>query len=257
MDKLVRQTHSVSLSMDDRQIIEARKSKKIIQSTDAEIRSALGYILTLLGESAVRILDFADHKNPQCSVIIKSLRRAFPNLRIEELKTAFDIASDGKFEINLTLYNRTFNSEYISKVVNGYREFRKTSLVKEQKMLEAPKPEPTEEDKQKYVDAGIKTAYINYKENGILPKPCAWIYQEIEKKNGFVHSVEEKKQFFSKAYQISFDRLELLKSTQSGLGIKDLVKRQNNLNGSDEIKSVAREIALKAYWDEMIISEKL
>lgn len=256
MDKLVQLTHSVSLSMVDNQIIEARKSKKIIESTDAEIRSALGYILTLLGESAVRILDFADHKNPQCSVIIKSLRRAFPILKIEELKTAFDIASDGKFDLNLSLYNRTFNSEYISKVVNGYREFRKTSLVKEQKMLVAANPEPTTEQKQKIVEKGIKEAYEKYKESGILPKPCAWIYQELEKSGRISHSVEEKKQFYSQAQEKENNRLEALKKSSDFLGIKDILKEQQNIN-SNKLKTIAREIALKSYWDEMIISEKL
>lgn len=256
MDKLVRQTHSVSLSIDDRTIIKARESKKIIKATDEEIRSALGYIMALLGENAARILDFADYKNPSCTIVINSLRRAFPHLKIEELKTAFDVASDGKTDVNLSLYNRTFNSEFIAKVINAYREFRKSAIVKEHKMLEAPKPEPSEEEKKKIVDDYIKEIYIVYKDLKMLPQPCAWIYQELENSGEISHSVEEKKQFYLQAQRKENKRLEELKKTSDFIGIKRILKEQEIGGNENKLKTIARELALKSHWDKQIEIDK-
>lgn len=254
MDNLITMKSSDGLSKVDNSIIQARRSKKIIECKDAEIREAIIYIMVLLGESAKSIKQFSESIAIQ--VVVKSTRRAIPHLKIEELKTAFNLASDQEFEIDLSLYGKTFNSEYIAKVVKKYKEFRKSAIVKEHKMLEAPKPEPTKTEKQKIVDEGIKQAYVKYKELGILPKPCAWIYQELENSGEIVHSVKEKNDFLRQAQQKENKRLEDLKSSSSFFEIKQILKQQEMGGNENKLKTIARELALKSYWDKQIEIDK-
>lgn len=251
-NKLVQQKHSISLSMDNKQIIEARRSKKIIKSTDAEIRSALAYILTLLGENAARILDFADLENPSCSVIIKSLRRAFPILKIEELKTAFDFAVDHKYEVNLSLYNRNFNSDFVATVIKAYQEYRKPTMKIEQLLIDARDHEPTPEEKQKIIMDGINESFEIYKETGKMPDVCAWMYIELEKSGTIVMLNELKREIWLKAQDILKSRLKGSLSSVHSIGIKEIAKRIENIGQDGELKSIARELALKHYWDEII-----
>ena len=255
MSNLITTTSSNGLSKVDNAIIESRRSKKIIECKDVEIREALIYIMVLLGQNAKTIQEFSS--TIAITVLIKSLRRGFPHLKIEELKTAFDLASDQSFEIDLSLYGKVFNSEYVAKVVKKYKEFRKSTIVKEQKMLEAPKPEPSEADKKKIVDEGIEQAYQKYKESGILARPCAWIYQELENSGTVVHSLEEKNHFYSQAKAKENNRLEELKKTSDFLGIKSILKMQEFGGNENKLKTIARELALKSYWDELIMTEQI
>lgn len=255
MANLITTKLSNGLSKVDNAIIESRKSKKIIECTDAEIREAIIYIMVLLGESAKSIKQFSESIAIQ--VVVKSTRRAIPHLKIEELKTAFNLASDQEFEIDLSLYGKTFNSEYISKVVKKYQEFRRPSIKKEHQMLEAPKPEPSTDEKQKIVNEGIQKAYEKYKETEIMPKTCAWMYQELENSGEIIHTVEEKKEFYLQAQQKESNRLEELKKTSDFIGIKRILKEQEIGGNENKLKTIARELALKSYWDELIMTEQI
>ncbi len=249
MDKLVLSKSSITLSTENKSILKARKSKKLKDCSKEEIKAVITYIWALIGENLRKIPDF---EGPLFLVVYNSLLRALPHLRIDELRIAFEMAVDQKFECNLSLYNRSFNSEYMIKIVNQYLEYRKPALKLESKLLEAPEEVLTEIEKNEKVNQGILKAYENYKESKIMPPVCAWMYTELEASGRIIHSVEFKNEILVMAKEKLYNTLEALKTNKNFMEIKEILKKQQNIDCELALKTEARQIGLQIYWDEQI-----
>jgi len=249
MDKLILTKTLEGLSLTDKSVIIARQSKKIKDCSGGEIKKALAYILILLGETKwIK----ENTGSMALDIIIKSIYRAFGNVRIEEFTLAFDMAVDQKFSVNLSLYNRTFNSDFVAKVILAYLEYRKPSLKTENLLLNQREVEKTPDEKRKIAMDGIDEAFKKYKETGIMPGICAWMYIELENYGAINQSAELKLEIYANAKVKLEDNLKRDKTKADEFGIKDIVKRLQNIGEDAELKTIARELALQHYWDEII-----
>jgi hypothetical protein len=86
----------------------------------------------------------------------------------EEIKMAIICAVEGKFECDLSLYNRTFSADYMLSIIKKFVEYRKTlkdEVIETKNKQLAEKTKPTEEEIAKSNDEYLLNAFQSYKEN--------------------------------------------------------------------------------------------
>ncbi len=123
-NKLLITTNNQLIMPASSEVLLAKKSKKLNDCSDAEIKQAISYILRLIG--------CPDNSVPQEDaklVLINTLKKTFCKLAIEELKLSFDNAIAKKFEADINLYGEVFSSKYIAQVLHKYI-FWRDNLIK-------------------------------------------------------------------------------------------------------------------------------
>jgi len=227
------------------QIGSARASKKVNNCTLEELKEKLKYIFKLIG--LVKSPDKVEK-----DILIDFILNDMKQFRIEEFPLAFKMLVRGDFTIENDHF-QNFSVKYLCSVMNAYAECEKRKKhFQDEKLKELPmSAKLSDSEKQKIVDEGIKQAYEKYKKTGILQKPCAWIFTELENKGRIMLSKEEKMNFYSMAQEENKKRLEVKKSTSNYFEMKEIHKELENAD-PNKLKNLARELALKAYWDKQI-----
>jgi hypothetical protein len=103
----------------------------ICDSTDTDIRKALGYGVVLLG--------IPKNKIPQSEVekiiLLEFIKKTFPKVTRFEINAAFDYAVEEKFETELKLYGSTFSAAFVAGIIKGYLRF-KNGVIRNSKAKE-------------------------------------------------------------------------------------------------------------------------
>lgn len=119
-------------------IIESFKGEKLLNVDIHTFKSTLAYIFTLIG--LTRIPD-----KIELDIIEDYIRTTYPQFTINELRIAFKLAVQGKFECNIEHFEK-FSPKYISQIMNAYKakanEIRKNLPIKDDK----PIPQLTDDE---------------------------------------------------------------------------------------------------------------
>ena len=101
------------IEQDDLPIIEAFKGDKLNLISLITLRENLAYIFTLIG--LTRLPDVVE-----LEVIEDFIRTTYPFFTIQEMRIAFKMAVQGKFDCNIEHYEK-FSPKYISGIMNAYK----------------------------------------------------------------------------------------------------------------------------------------
>ena len=101
------------IEQDDLPIIEAFKGDKLNLISPITLRENLAYIFTLIG--LTRLPDVVE-----LEVIEDFIRTTYPFFTIQEMRIAFKMAVQGKFDCNIEHYEK-FSPKYISGIMNAYK----------------------------------------------------------------------------------------------------------------------------------------
>ena len=101
------------IAKEDLPIIEAFKGDKLNLISPVTLRENLAYIFTLIG--LTRLPD-----TTELEVIEDYIRTTYPFFTIQEMRIAFKMAVQGKFDCNIEHYEK-FSPKYISGVMNAYK----------------------------------------------------------------------------------------------------------------------------------------
>ena len=101
------------ISSEDIPIIEAFTGDKLNLISPVTLRENLAYIFTLIG--LTRLPDVTE-----LEVIEDYIRTTYPYFTIQEMRIAFKMAVQGKFDCNIEHYEK-FSPKYISGIMNAYK----------------------------------------------------------------------------------------------------------------------------------------
>ena len=101
------------IEQDDLPIIEAFRGDKLNLVSPVTLRENLAYIFTLIG--LTRLPDVVE-----LEVIEDFIRTTYPFFTIQEMRIAFKMAVQGKFDCNIEHYEK-FSPKYISGIMNAYK----------------------------------------------------------------------------------------------------------------------------------------
>lgn len=133
------------IAKEDLPIIEAFKGDKLNLISPVTLRENLAYIFTLIG--LTRLPDTIE-----LEVIEDYIRSTYPFFTIQEMRIAFKMAVQGKFDCNIEHYEK-FSPKYISGIMNAYKI--KANQVR--KNIPPPPEEPVKQlTDQEIVDFTIK-----------------------------------------------------------------------------------------------------
>ena len=107
-------TYKIGLiANEDLPIVEAFKGDKLNLASPVIIRENLAYIFTLIG--LTRLPD-----KMELEVIEDYIRTTYPYFTVQEMRIAFKMAVQGRFDCNTDHYEK-FSPKYISQIMNAYK----------------------------------------------------------------------------------------------------------------------------------------
>ena len=139
------------IAKDDLPIIEAFKGDKLNLISPVTLRENLAYIFTLIG--LTRLPD-----TTELEVIEDFIRSTYPYFTIQEMRIAFKMAVQGKFDCNIEHYEK-FSPKYISGIMNAYKS--KANQVR--KNIPPPPEQPVKQLTDKEIVDFTKEDWLNGK----------------------------------------------------------------------------------------------
>ena len=139
------------IDRDDLPIIEAFKGDKLNLVSPIMLRENLAYIFTLIG--LTRLPDVIE-----LEVIEDFIRTTYPFFTIQEMRIAFKMAVQGKFDCNIEHYEK-FSPKYISGIMNAY----KTKANQVRKNIPPPPDPPAKQLTDDEIVEFTKNDWINGK----------------------------------------------------------------------------------------------
>ena len=137
------------IAKDDLPIIEAFKGDKLNLISPVTLRENLAYIFTLIG--LTRLPD-----TTELEVIEDYIRTTYPYFTIQEMRIAFKMAVQGKFDCNIEHYEK-FSPKYISGIMNAYKS--KANQVR--KNIPPPPEQPVKQLTDKEIVDFTKEDWLN------------------------------------------------------------------------------------------------
>jgi len=139
------------IDKEDLPIIEAFKGDKLNLISPVTLRENLAYIFTLIG--LTRLPD-----KIELEVIEDFIRSTYPFFTIQEMRIAFKMAVQGKFDCNIEHYEK-FSPKYISGIMNAYKS--KANQVR--KNIPPPPEQPVKQLTEQEIVDFTKEDWLNGK----------------------------------------------------------------------------------------------
>jgi hypothetical protein len=139
------------IEQDDLPIIEAFRGDKLNLVSPVTLRENLAYIFTLIG--LTRLPDVVE-----LEVIEDFIRTTYPFFTIQEMRIAFKMAVQGKFDCNIEHYEK-FSPKYISGIMNAY----KTKANQVRKNIPPPPDPPAKQLTDQEIVDFTKNDWLNGK----------------------------------------------------------------------------------------------
>lgn len=181
--------------------------------------------------------------------IAKMILRRFKTLSLNDIYFAFEKERYGEYETK-TSHFQLFNADYVSEVLNKYKNWKRTMKVEHNISAPLLQAENTisEQEKEGIVAQGVERMFEEYKLNKSVPVGCAYIYDYLVAK-GQIQKAEGKER-----EQIMFKAKQNLKS-----GANALQKAINTLQGQNTnnimIANECKRISLITYFKNKLENE--
>ena len=221
------------IAKEDLPIIVAFKGDKLNLISPVTLRENLAYIFTLIG--LTRLPDTIE-----LEVIEDYIRSTYPYFTIQEMRIAFKMAVQGKFDCNIEHYEK-FSPKYISGIMNAYKI--KANQVR--KNIPPPPEEPVKQlTDQEIVDFTIKD-WLNGKREDFNRVFNADKVFKILLKQGVLKFTQE--QILETIKVVREDNLYRLNKMHS----LDAKKFSQDIKREDFIELQCKKLALVKYFESL------
>lgn len=218
----------------DKQIAESFAGGMLSQVEKTALKSTLAYIFQLIGLTKYP-------ENEEFIIIDDYIRTTYPNFTINELRTAFKLAVQGKLDCNIEHYEK-FSPKYISQIMNAYKN-RANEVRKMIKPQEEPKEVPKLSDED--IVSFSKEDWLKGKRNDFNRVFNADRVFAILLKQGKLNiSQQEIQETINMVRQDNLDRLNKL----IGIDAKEFSKKIRN---EDFIELQCKKLALVKYFESL------
>jgi len=158
-------------------IEESRQGTRILDCADRDIKETLAFIYVLLGINPDKY-----PKGVSNTVLIGYMKTILGRYTLEEVRLAFEQAIAGKFEVELDLYDRTFNSLFLQRVMNAWSAYR-GGIICEVAMIEEITDLSQEEKMQKMAEYTI-SLFERMRDDGVYSDN-----EFTEQKHDFLYNI--------------------------------------------------------------------
>ena len=219
------------ISSEDLPIIEAFTGDKLNLISPVTLRENLAYIFTLIG--LTRLPDVTE-----LEVIEDYIRTTYPYFTIQEMRIAFKMAVQGKFDCNIEHYEK-FSPKYISGIMNAYKS--KANQVR--KNIPPPPEQPVKELTEDEIVEFTKSEWLSGKRedfNRVFNADKVFMILLKQKKLSFTQD-----QILETIKVVREDNLYRLNRMHP----KDAKEYMKQIKNEDFIESQCKKLALVKYFE--------
>lgn len=180
-------------------IQQAQRAIALRLSDDNTIKEVLRYVMILVGLRGNNL-----PTDEEKIVLTNFVKSNFGNQTVFEIKIAFEMATSGKFNIDVKCYEN-FSCEYFGRIMNAYIEFSKEEIKNLPKMIEEPKPIPSDQElKKQAIDTAnnyanqIRLCEKNDKKFNFIPGGLFVLFDYLEEFKIPVISKEKRLELWNK-----------------------------------------------------------
>ena len=221
------------ISSEDIPIIEAFTGDKLNLISPVTLRENLAYIFTLIG--LTRLPDVTE-----LEVIEDYIRTTYPYFTIQEMRIAFKMAVQGKFDCNIEHYEK-FSPKYISGIMNAYKS--KANQVR--KNIPPPPEQPVKELTEDEIVEFTKSEWLSGKRedfNRVFNADKVFMILLKQKKLSFTQD-----QILETIKVVREDNLYRLNRMHP----KDAKEYMKKIKNEDFIESQCKKLALVKYFENL------
>ena len=221
------------ISSEDLPIIEAFTGDKLNLISPVTLRENLAYIFTLIG--LTRLPDVTE-----LEVIEDYIRTTYPYFTIQEMRIAFKMAVQGKFDCNIEHYEK-FSPKYISGIMNAYKS--KANQVR--KNIPPPPEQPVKELTEDEIVEFTKSEWLSGKRedfNRVFNADKVFMILLKQKKLSFTQD-----QILETIKVVREDNLYRLNRMHP----KDAKDFSKQIKDEDFIESQCKKLALVKYFENL------
>ena len=221
------------ISSEDLPIIEAFTGDKLNLISPVTLRENLAYIFTLIG--LTRLPDVTE-----LEVIEDYIRTTYPYFTIQEMRIAFKMAVQGKFDCNIEHYEK-FSPKYISGIMNAYKS--KANQVR--KNIPPPPEQPVKELTEDEIVEFTKSEWLSGKRedfNRVFNADKVFMILLKQKKLSFTQD-----QILETIKVVREDNLYRLNRMHP----KDAKEYMKQIKNEDFIESQCKKLALVKYFENL------
>jgi len=240
-------------------LVKLEQEPKIRDCSAEALQGLMQWLIDLVDMKILNEDDF----DRQVLVIGQVLKLSYGKFTISEVKNAFLMALEGKFE-GVQLYQK-IDAVTLSKVLIPYRKWRDNKLKNERNKPQQ-KPEPSQEEKDKIILNGIRKEFEFFKENGgwkysLTENLIHDIHFKVLEKVGVIQlSRSQKESILDKAKQ-AYERSMKLKMAEKELpsekrSFKAQIDRVSQESKTKTIKSIAQKIAFRQFIERLVNAEE-
>ena len=214
-------------------IIEAFTGDKLNLISPVTLRENLAYIFTLIG--LTRLPDVTE-----LEVIEDYIRTTYPYFTIQEMRIAFKMAVQGKFDCNIEHYEK-FSPKYISGIMNAYKS--KANQVR--KNIPPPPEQPVKELTEDEIVEFTKSEWLSGKRedfNRVFNADKVFMILLKQKKLSFTQD-----QILETIKVVREDNLYRLNRMHP----KDAKEYMKQIKNEDFIESQCKKLALVKYFENL------
>ena len=214
-------------------IIEAFTGDKLNLISPVTLRENLAYIFTLIG--LTRLPDVTE-----LEVIEDYIRTTYPYFTIQEMRIAFKMAVQGKFDCNIEHYEK-FSPKYISGIMNAYKS--KANQVR--KNIPPPPEQPVKELTEDEIVEFTKSEWLSGKRedfNRVFNADKVFMILLKQKKLSFTQD-----QILETIKVVREDNLYRLNRMHP----KDAKEYMKQIKNEDYIESQCKKLALVKYFENL------
>lgn len=178
----------------------------------------------------------------------------FSGLSLEEINFAFKCDRFGTFG-EPTQHFQLFNSEYVGKVLNRYKNWLQTTRyeLKLPTTLQAPKPELNEDEKMLIIVSGVIDCFEEFQINRIIQPGKIYVYDFLFSRGVLpVHTKEFKAEIKRKAAKMTFKTVAANREERKKLS--NILKAIQTGQNSQTVK--CKEIILRTFFYSLIAQNK-
>ena len=221
------------ISSEDLPIIEAFTGDKLNLISPVTLRENLAYIFTIIG--LTRLPDVTE-----LEVIEDYIRTTYPYFTIQEMRIAFKMAVQGKFDCNIEHYEK-FSPKYISGIMNAYKS--KANQVR--KNIPPPPEQPVKQLTEDEIVEFTKQEWLSGKRedfNRVFNADKVFMILLKQKKLSFTQD-----QILETIKVVREDNLYRLNRMHP----KDAKEYMKQIKNEDFIESQCKKLALVKYFENL------
>lgn len=237
---------TTSINKHEAMVVAACNTMTIKEASDKDIRSLIVYINTMVGIKSLPS-DIED------LVLLDYIKSSLANYTLDEFKLAFTLYCDGKLSENREHF-QSLSTLYLGRIMESYARWRYQYFHDINRVvLDLPAPPDKQTDEK--LKEGVIRVFKKYKQNGLLLDFGNVYFRFLERIEVIVLTNKRKDEIYIQAEQIY--RVREAQDAASAMDLLDVIRDADKVNDAtkEKIRMVAREIALKEYFDMLIESD--